>query len=390
VRFALIACLVACAADRAPPVEPRPVAPGPLSQSHEAIDNQLGCNDCHVSGTPALANEKCLACHAPISDRIVQRAGLHGSSQVRDKACWECHGEHRGRRYDPRGWQALPGGERGFDHERTGWPLRARHGVARCEQCHPRTNTQGLRVYLGAERACIACHEQDEPHRTRLACERCHLVTAWKPVKRLLDLDHPPTLPLEGAHAKVACTRCHTDHTFALPVGDCATCHVDPHDGDAFDELDCKRCHAVTAPSFRVISFDHQEATKRSLRMHRKIRCVDCHARPAVATCAGCHAGVQPAGRAITRHGNRFGATACQDCHTLTGWRARVFDHRTTKFPLRWGHAVLTCRACHRGGDPATFEDLGKQTSCTGCHAHAKVHDNKYEQRQCLMCHHGY
>jgi hypothetical protein len=396
VRFALIAWLVACGATEPPPEQPKVFvsSPGHLSTSHAAIDNQLGCNDCHVSSTPKLDNDKCLRCHDAIADRMVLRAGMHGSAKFRSKRCWECHREHRGRSFDLRGWNTVPGGERGFGLEhgaKTEFPLRSTHTVTMCAGCHPKTNAQGLRLYLGTERACIGCHESRDRHRTRLACERCHVDAGWRPAKPTLDFEHSKAMPLLGAHAGVACMKCHTDGVFQIHAGTCRSCHADPHVYPEHDPVwsKCEGCHAATARTFAEITFDHAEGTKVSLGAHKKLRCIACHAsRDKVTECAACHDGVQPAQRTVSQHAGRFGNRGCQQCHTPVAWRTGArFDHRATGFPLVGKHGTIGCRACHRGTSPAAFENLSKQATCIGCHAHQKVHDNKYANDDCMKCH---
>jgi hypothetical protein len=71
-----------------------------------------------------------------------------------------------------------------------------------------------------------------------------------------------------------------------------------------------------------------------------------------------------------------------------------VFDHaKNTNWPLRFKHADVPCRGCHRGSAPWEFEKLSPGTDCRGCHQHATVHrdpdhpNGKYTSKQCLSCH---
>ena len=94
-------------------------SPGPLSQSHAALDNADHCNDCHTGGRD-LSNDKCLACHdhSDLKARIDAGKGFHASSQVRGKKCETCHLDHKGKNYDLMGWRSLQGGMKNFDHDR--------------------------------------------------------------------------------------------------------------------------------------------------------------------------------------------------------------------------------------------------------------------------------
>ena len=87
-------------------------SPGDLSKSHEEIDGQDNCNECH-SGGKATIDTKCLNCHdhKDLKKRIDARKGFHASNKVRGKKCEKCHLEHRGRNFDLRGWPSIAGGE---------------------------------------------------------------------------------------------------------------------------------------------------------------------------------------------------------------------------------------------------------------------------------------
>jgi hypothetical protein len=51
------------------------------------------------------------------------------------------------------GWKTMPGGQAGFDHARTGWPLPQGYLAAPCTMCHVSIDRQGLQLYLDADRA---------------------------------------------------------------------------------------------------------------------------------------------------------------------------------------------------------------------------------------------
>src|SRR5688572_29456456 len=74
-------------------------SPGNLTSSHAQWDNQGGCNSCHVDGTNAIDDKKCLNCHdhKDLGARIAQNKGFHASSTVKGKQCKTCHTEHKGR-----------------------------------------------------------------------------------------------------------------------------------------------------------------------------------------------------------------------------------------------------------------------------------------------------
>src|SRR6187549_3017247 len=84
-------------------------SPGPLAQSHAALDNQQQCTSCHINDSKDLSNDKCLDCHDhnDLRDRIKAGKGFHASSIVSGKKCWSCHLDHKGRGYDIMGWKSV-------------------------------------------------------------------------------------------------------------------------------------------------------------------------------------------------------------------------------------------------------------------------------------------
>nr|HEX4315452.1 cytochrome c3 family protein [Kofleriaceae bacterium] len=397
-------------------------SPGPLSASHGQLDDSNHCNDCHLNGSKDLSNDKCLTCHdhQNLQARIAAGKGFHASAKVKGQPCQQCHHEHKGAGFDIMGWASLPGGEKQFDHERTGWPLRGKHASTDCKDCHKaQSQRQGLRVYMGTDRLCGNCHKNDQPHKfdasekDKLACERCHGESVWKPAKPSMAFNHDDKkdarMPLLGSHHDVACAKCHTSkYVFHLPFAkpdNCGNsgCHVSPHDGHLFGKRDCEWCHSPTFKTLKQQNFDHTEKTRFDLGpAHSKIKCYDCHTKALGETkptgkCEQCHA-------KDSHHGDRFkefgSPPACGFCHPSGGpkFTPTVFNHGArTKFALTFKHADITCRQCHRGTGPADFENLsalatGNGIDCMGCHQHKKVHDGKWKSNQCTGqngCHIG-
>src|SRR4051794_16137643 len=139
-------------------------SPGPLTASHGALDVKDHCNDCHVGESKELSNDKCLGCHdhQNLGARITAGKGFHASALVKGKKCESCHHEHKARTYDLMGWLAIKGGEKSFDHELTGWQLKGKHATTECKDCHKAKDKQGLKTYMGTDRACGACHAKDQ------------------------------------------------------------------------------------------------------------------------------------------------------------------------------------------------------------------------------------
>lgn len=408
VRIAIVVAVVGCAANDAQTTLPPTVlsSPGPLIVGHAELDAQSACNSCHVDNTAALDANKCAACHRQLSQRSAQNRGFHASAVVRDKPCETCHMDHRGRGYDPMGWRSMKGGRDGFDHALTGWPLDDAHRTTACRDCHTARDKQGLETYVGTDTPCGSCHSS--PHnftKSALeACDRCHSEAAWQPPLLRPQFNHDNRLdarmPLLGAHAKVACRECHANGLFNLGVAQpdrCENCHDSPHIGGIYGKGDCMWCHSPTFKSFDKTIFDHTEKTRFDLGGHKNLPCARCH--PASLgkqmpprACETCHADRSP-------HGNRFAffgsPPACAKCHSTSfgtppraPWRPKGFDHsKNTVFPLVGKHAELACRACHTGSSPSSFEKLDIKKGCMGCHTHENVHDKKYKNDQCVLCH---
>jgi hypothetical protein len=396
-------------------------SPGALSSSHAQWDNQQGCNDCHVNNTRDISNQKCLDCHDhnDLRGRIASGKGFHASALVKGKPCGTCHNEHRGRGKDPdmMGWAKIQGGQKGFDHDLTGWPLKGKHKSTDCAECHKAKDKAGVSVYMGTNTLCgsSGCHEKDQPHKfdrkDMLVCDRCHGESVWKPAKNDMRFNHDDRkdagMPILGSHKDVACLKCHPKSQFNLPFPkpqNCGNsgCHESSHKGMLFDTKDCDWCHSPTFKNFKqqysrdMPFFDHSERTRFDLGAHKKLKCYDCHTKQLgmqkpIAACEQCHA-------KDNKHADRFNAFGdppkCGTCHPTTAWKAKIFNHgKHTKFELTFKHASISCRACHRGKSPSDFENFNGQTGCKECHQHRTVHSDKdhpngkYTTSQCLQCH---
>lgn len=379
-------------------------SPGPLSKSHEKLEGQNNCSECHTEGEK-LSNDKCLGCHdhEPLRKRIRQNKGFHASRKVKGKKCENCHTEHAGRNFDIMGWAAI-GGMRSFDHDLTGWELKGKHAAIDCEDCHEDKNRQGLRTFVGLDSTCGACHEKESPHKSTskrmMSCERCHSQSIWNPPKRRMDFDHDKkrdaAFPLEGSHEEVACGKCHPQSRFNLKFkdpGDCSNCHDSPHDRHLFETKKCDTCHSPKYRKLPNIRFNHSRQTRFDLRgAHIRIECYDCHTdalrrKKPDRECQSCHADEN-------KHKDRFKAfgdpPACGKCHPSSSWKApQIFNHnRETTFALTGKHAQIECRKCHRGKDPADFERFDPKTvGCMGCHQHKNVHGGTRDEDSCLDCH---
>ncbi|HET6436664.1 MAG TPA: cytochrome c3 family protein [Anaeromyxobacter sp.] len=362
-------------------------SPGPLSKAHQSLEGGLeSCTKCHVAGQQ-LAPERCLECHTELKARVEEKQGFHGRLPASERQCQSCHHEHQGRDEPLVDWG--PGGQRGFDHSRTGYELKGKHRTVDCARCHdPRRISDatvlavlekqpGRKTFIGQPQACTACHFDE--HRGQLGgdCLRCHSEEGWKPAR---GFDHARTAyPLTGRHAQVACGKCHeTEEQVAappptvtppvnavrflkykgMPFGQCTSCHKDPHQ-DRFGQS-CTQCHntddwkRVAGP---MQSRTFHDQTRYPLRgAHAQVACVACHGpfpgEPAryrglsFAHCTDCHLDAHLGQMART---GADGAS-CDRCHTVEAFtpaRFELEDHDRTGFKLVGAHRTVACSVCH-------------------------------------------
>ncbi|MBK7875345.1 MAG: hypothetical protein IPJ77_06285 [Planctomycetes bacterium] len=262
-------------------------------------------------------------------------------------------------------WHAIKKDFR-FDHAKeTGVPLEGAHARAECLRCH---NDRGP-VAVFAAQGCSGCHEDVHRGRLGLSCTDCHGETTWKPEGEVAR--HAKTrFPLVGSHSAVTCERCHagaTQGNFDRTSTLCQDCHAadlaraTSPDHAAQGWVDgCQRCHAST--TWGEGGFTHSAYPLTGA--HASAACEQCHAggiyQGAPTNCAGCHttdydATLQPP------HAAAGFSTACETCHTTSGWTPSSFDH--SGFPLTGAHVRADCSACHAGGVYG-----GLPQSCVACH----------------------
>jgi hypothetical protein len=191
------------------------------------------------------ATAGCRACHGDPRELLPSfPAGLElGSARFAFRppaaSCTDCHRDpHRGR-FGDGGDRARAEGCRachGFDsfrdgrfdvvaHAKTRFPLEGAHRALPCFDCHreigrePAASTRLLAAagvaldFVVENRSCAGCH--DDPHRGQFAarpdggdCASCHDVGSFRPASRFAH-DRDSAFPLKGAHAAVACDKCH-------------------------------------------------------------------------------------------------------------------------------------------------------------------------------------
>ena len=139
-----------------------------------------------------------------------------------------------------------------FDHgAETGHVLEGAHRSAQCLRCH---NDRGP-VQSFQAKGCVGCHEDLHQGDLGPSCETCHSQIDWR-VPNQRQRHHTTRFPLIGAHANVACNRCHPGAFVGnfLPIdNDCLTCHRaelagtqnPPHIPLGWID-NCDRCHQPT------------------------------------------------------------------------------------------------------------------------------------------------
>jgi len=386
-----------------------PISPGPLAKAHATIDGVGNCTRCHEVGRE-LSPARCLGCHKPIAARIANKVGVH---RAVTGDCQACHVEHAGVDTDMLGLdtrsfnhatetgfpleglhaklaarcaschkkrtfldqrtacnschkdvhKATVGNDctrchsvlvpfkdarRQFDHARAKFQLTGAHRTVACEKCHVSGVLRGLHFD-----ACLSCHKQ--PHRTTLgpACTQCHTTERWT----TRTVEHGKTeFPLAGAHARVACEKCHVSSiTKPLAFDRCSACHANPHRESAKE--DCRKCH--TEASFKGATFDHGGRTTFPLvGKHQGLACLKCHTTIAAddvplaqkvidfggasAACAACHK---------DQHKSEYGRM-CDACHGPTTFKVSGFAHPRSPEFFAGRHAGVACVRCHvRGPD---------------------------------------
>jgi hypothetical protein len=217
----------------------------------------------------AHARAACRQCHGRTpSGNATQVAALVGTAKVwlhpTRERCIECH-------VDPHGGRFSPGGERAREqdclachtmesfrpstmdvaaHDKVRFKLAGAHRATPCFACHKElaaapaaatasagTPARSLPLTMAGQ-TCRDCHQS--PHGTQFdsrkdgdACESCHDNDQFKPAVRF-DHAKVKTFALEGAHARVACVKCHPTVTTAgkkmtlyRPVpAQCESCHA--------------------------------------------------------------------------------------------------------------------------------------------------------------------
>ncbi len=289
-----------CHSDKGPPVDPK----NPKSAwkrvrfdhqktrfSLKGKHRKLACSLCHPR---QLYGQKlktdCFSCHQQ-DDR---HKGFYGPK------CGQCH--------QPKGWKISA-----FDHQKTRFPLVAKHQQVACTNCHTRP-VSGEK--LGNR--CINCHQLKNVHRDKKfkRCERCHTPAGWR---EKVQFDHDLSrFPLIGLHAVGPCESCHQNAEFRQVQIDCNGCHRQDDKHKQRLGRQCENCH--TPNGWALWQFDHNGRKNFKLEgAHRDLECLACHKKPVkkklhlARDCASCH-------RNQDIHQGAFGRN-CERCHLSESFR---------------------------------------------------------------------
>ncbi len=233
----------------------------PLDGAHRAA----ACTACHGASRPGLPAPTVAAGRAKFVFAMT------------DTACASCHVDpHRGR-YLAGGARATlgcrgchdasafrPSSITSASHATLGYALDGAHRAVPCVECHRElsapTGTGTLRLSAAGvpalpfaqvtARSCAGCHRdvhasQFAARKDGGACEGCHVTERFAGASRF-DHERQTRFPLAGAHAKVACARCHA----VMPTAGGA---LPPSARLRYAgvSMACESCHKPTAPRVR-------------------------------------------------------------------------------------------------------------------------------------------
>ena len=292
---------------------------------------EITCNSCHAKAHLGQLSNNCEQCHKP--------DGVH------------------------------------FDHSTSKFPLTGKHVPVLCEKCHklekgkfPMGAGETIR-YKPIATECAACHVDEHRGQFKQDCVACHDTKAWKPS---LFNHQRSSFPLDGAHRRTECAKCHKLELFETPPPPvqrvryhpidhaCAKCHQDPHAGKMGD--DCTSCH--TTEEWKIVSRAFHKVGKFPLDgAHLTVRCESCHLNGVIkgtpTRCHDCHW--------IRRQDDLYRTQLgmdCGKCHTTVTWTGAAFNHAAdAHVPLNAAHTSLSCDSCHKSGNFQPGE-----VQCYSCH----------------------
>lgn len=374
------------------------LSPGDLSAPHSYLEGLSNCTQCHVLGNK-VSDEKCLACHTEIQQRITLQKGYHVSSEVKGKNCIVCHSDHHGKNF-----QMIRFDVEKFEHNLAGYSLSVPHAKKDCKDCHAAKFITDQKIkskkytYLGLNQECLTCHADYHQKTLSSACLNCHNDEGFKPATKFNH--NNARFKLVGKHINVDCLKCHKveikdGNKFQQFKGiqnfTCVGCHKDPH-LNKFGQ-NCSQCH--NEESFLVVKgggkFDHNKTDYKLEGKHVNVNCKACHKTKFTDPlkydkCTNCH---------TDYHKKQFAKNGvspdCSNCHNLKGFTLSSYtidQHNSGIFPLKGSHVAIPCSECHKRQKDWSFRMIG--INCIDCHKnihYATIQTKYFPDANCKVCH---
>jgi hypothetical protein len=261
----------------------------PLTAGHAGLE----CNACHTSGSFGPIPADCNSCHA---DDYAGAPG-HASSNF-PRTCQQCH--------NTSSWENAT-----FRHQT--FQLTGGHAGLECNACH----TSGSYGTIPSD--CFSCHAEEyngAPAHVSSNfprdCRQCHTTSTWAGAAVNHDF-----FPLQGGHAGLDCSRCHTSGTTGPIPANCYACHRADYEGASNHAslgfpTSCEQCHTIQR--WDGATFRHTFP----LRGEHNVSCNVCHpGTTQTFTCLVCHehnrTDTDREHREVS--GYRYESQACLQCH---------------------------------------------------------------------------
>ncbi len=331
---------------------------------------EVDCAKCHkiaerngkeIRQFKGIASGKCTDCHRDVHEN---KFGQN---------CTKCHSEVSFHQVK---------GMSTFNHSLTRYPLEGKHQDVKCASCHKTGYTKKL--YFGR---CTNCHA--DYHRREFVvqdkspdCSECHSILGFDRSNFTIERHNESPFVLTGAHLATPCFECHkkNDRWSFREIGQkCNDCHKNVHESvldKKYDpETTCLNCHKSSR--WNDIEFDHTKTGYALEGAHLRQSCRSCHFKSdeqgetvqrfsrLSSNCTECHKDV---------HQDQFNegsGTRCAKCHDYFNWKAGLFDHNQTKFPLDGKHKDVACAKCHKPQVIAQVTSIQyklKSVKCESCH----------------------
>jgi hypothetical protein len=172
-----------------------------------------------------------------------------------------------------------------------------------------------------------------------VACEKCHIPSAWKPIRSKPEFDHSKTgYPLRGMHTDLPCQVCHVSLVFADVGRNCQDCHADLHRRN--NGAQCDLCHRVSGWQVSIHSINEHQDRFPLIGAHAAVDCYSCHRAGAVGQfnrqglstdCVSCHLRAFQKTTAPNHQALGF-SMDCRQCHTsMDRWMIAAFRHAKSR-----------------------------------------------------------